>query len=71
MPVRPGWHDNYWNKIDKETEKKIRTTCPHCGSNKTYYNKQFKVWRCGKCEGSFTVKGYEEKRPWWRRIWGR
>jgi ribosomal protein L37AE/L43A len=71
MADRPEWHDSYWKKMDKETEKKLRTACPHCGSDKTYYNKQFHVWRCGKCEGSFTVKGYGDNKPWWKRIWGK
>ena len=25
MPIRPGWHDEYWKKLDKETARKIRT----------------------------------------------
>ena len=71
MPVRPGWHDEYWKRLDKETAKKIRTTCPHCGSSKTYYNQQYRTWRCGKCEASFTIKGFGDKAPWWKRIFGR
>ncbi|MFC2063435.1 hypothetical protein ACFLS8_05805 [Chloroflexota bacterium] len=47
MPIRPSWHDEYWKGLDKETASKIRTTCPRCGSSKTYYNKQFRTWRCG------------------------
>ena len=27
MPIRPGWRDEYWKQLDKETAKKIRTTC--------------------------------------------
>ena len=66
MPIRPEWSDDYWKTMDKETAKKIRTRCPKCGSDKTYYNRKFRVWRCGKCENSFTVKGYGEK--WWERL---
>ena len=71
MPVRPGWHDEYWDTLDKETARKIRTTCPRCGSSKTYYNKQFKNWRCGRCEHSFTIEGYGDKTPWWKRMFRR
>jgi ribosomal protein L37AE/L43A len=71
MSNRPGWYDKYWNQMDKETQKRMRTTCPQCGSSKTYYNKQFGVWRCGRCEASFSVKGYSEKKPWWKRLFGR
>lgn len=71
MPVRPGWHDEYWKRLDKETAKRIRTTCPRCGSSKTYYNQQYKVWRCGQCEASFTIKGFGDKAPWWKRLFGR
>jgi ribosomal protein L37AE/L43A len=57
--------------MDRDTEKNIRTTCPECGSSKTYYNERFKVWRCGKCEAAFKVSGFgEEKRPWWKRLFG-
>ena len=71
MPIRPQWSDEYWKGLDKETSRKIRTTCPRCGSSNTYYNKQFKVWRCGKCEHSFMVKGFGDKQPWWKRLFGR
>ncbi len=71
MPIRPGWHDEYWKKLDKETAKKIRTTCPHCGSANTYYNKQYQTWRCGRCEYSFVVEGIGDKAPWWKRLFGR
>ena len=67
MPGRPGWHDDYWKKLDRETARKIRTTCPRCGSAKTYYNKQFETWRCGKCEYVFSVKGLDNV-PWWKRL---
>ena len=70
MPGRPGWHDDYWKKLDRETARKIRTTCPRCGSAKTYYNKQFKTWRCGKCEYIFSVKGLDNV-PWWKRLFGK
>ena len=70
MPVRPGWHDDYWKNMDKETARKIRTTCPRCGSSRTYYNEQFQTWRCSKCEHIFVVKGLD-KVPWWRRLFGR
>ncbi len=66
MSNRPGWHDQYWNKMDKETEKRMRTMCPRCGSSQTYYNERFRSWRCGKCEHSFLVEGLEG-RPWWKR----
>ena len=68
MPGRPGWHDKYWKKLDKETQKKMRTSCPRCGSAETYYNELFKTWRCGRCEHSFLVKGYGSAMPWWKRL---
>jgi ribosomal protein S27AE len=68
MPSRPGWSDSYWKKLDKETERKLRTTCPRCGSSDTYYNKHYKTWRCGKCEHSFVVKGLTDSVSWWRRV---
>ncbi len=69
MPVRPGWSDEYWKNLDKETAKKLRTMCPRCGSANTYYNKQYQSWRCGKCENSFVVEGFNEaKKPWWKRL---
>ena len=71
MAGRPGWHDSYWKNMDKDTERKLRTLCPRCGSSQTYYNQQFKVWRCGKCEASFMVKGLDEKPPWWKRLFKR
>ncbi|MDP6043331.1 MAG: hypothetical protein QGG79_01140 [Dehalococcoidales bacterium] len=71
MPVRPGWHDDYWKSLDKETQRRIRTTCPRCGSAKTFYNEQFKNWRCGKCEHIFVIKGYGDKPPWWQRLFRR
>ncbi|MEE8418996.1 MAG: hypothetical protein V3S02_02665 [Dehalococcoidales bacterium] len=71
VPVRPGWHDDYWKNLDKETARKIRTTCPRCGSANTDYNKQYGTWRCGKCEHIFTVSGYGETKPWWKRLLGR
>ncbi len=71
MPGRPGWHDAYWKRLDEETARKIRTTCPRCGSSNTYYNEQFRTWRCGRCEYIFTVKGLDHDKPWWKRILGR
>jgi transposase-like protein len=68
MPGRPGWHDQYWKRLDKETAKKIRTTCPRCGSSDTYYNAKFHTWRCVKCEHSFVVKGVSGDTPWWKRL---
>lgn len=68
MPVRPEWYDDYWKKLDKETAQKIRTTCPRCGSADTYYNRNYKTWRCGRCEYSFRVKGLGDKGPWWKRL---
>lgn len=70
MPVRPGWNDDYWDKLDKETAKKMRTICPRCGSSKTYYIAQFGAWRCGRCEHSFVVEGLDDKVPWWKRLFG-
>ena len=70
MPSRPGWYDNYWKDLDTETARKMRTTCPKCGSTKTYYNKQYRTWRCGRCEHSFVVKGFGDV-PWWRRLFRR
>ena len=71
MSGRPNWHPEYWQKLDKETAKKVQTTCPRCGSDKTYYNARFKVWRCGKCEHSFQVAGVKDAKPWWRRLFGK
>lgn len=73
MPVRSSWGDEYWRRMDRETRRKIRTTCPRCGSADTYYNKQYRTWRCGRCEHSFVVEGYGDKLPWWQRLfrWGR
>ena len=73
MPVRSGWHDDYWKQMDKDTAKKLRTMCPRCGSSKTYYNERYQAWRCGKCEHSFVVEGLDsdEKRPWWKRLLGK
>ncbi|MBI4180517.1 MAG: hypothetical protein HY528_01135 [Chloroflexi bacterium] len=71
MPVRPGWNEEYWKQLDKETAKKLRTMCPRCGSTNTYYNKQYQSWRCGKCENSFVVEGFSERKPWWQRLLGR
>ena len=71
MAGRPGWHDAYWKNLDKDTERRLRTLCPRCGSSNTYYNEQFQVWRCGKCEASFTVKGLNDRLPWWKRLFRR
>ncbi len=71
MPARPGWHDEYWKKMDPETQRRIRSTCPRCGSSKTSYNTQFKTWRCGKCEHIFVVKGLGDDAPWWKRLFRR
>lgn len=68
MSNRPGWYPEYWKKLDRKSGGKIKTTCPRCGSDKTYYNARFKVWRCGACEHSFTVKGARTGQPWWRRL---
>ncbi len=69
---RPGWNKEYWDRMDKETARKLRTTCPRCGSDKTYYNKKFGVWRCGRCEHSWVIRGVAgEKVPWWKRLFGR
>lgn len=66
---RPWWHDNYWENLDSERSRKLRILCPHCGSDKVYFNKRFRVWRCGKCEGSFTVKVVEG--GWGKQLWDR
>jgi len=70
MPFRPSWREDYWRKINKKTATKMRTTCPRCWSANTYYNQQYKAWRCGKCENSFIVEGVSGKAPWWKRIFG-
>ena len=70
MPSRPNWNDEYWNKMDKETARKARTTCPKCGSNNTSYNAKFKVWRCNKCENTWAIKGVGSDVPWWKRMFG-
>ncbi len=67
MPSRPGWYDNYWKNLDKDTARRMRTTCPRCGSSETYYNKLYKTWRCGRCEHSFVIEWVDE-RPWWKRL---
>jgi len=59
---RPWWRDDYWKKLDWRQEKKMRTVCPYCGSDKTYYNKKYKTWRCLKCEKSFFVEGLGSKK---------
>ena len=71
MPSRPGWYDDYWENLDKDVARKIRSTCPRCGSANTQYNKRFKTWRCGRCEHIFVVKGLEEKPHWWQRLFRR
>ncbi len=74
MPVRPGWTDDYWKRLDKETSRKLRTSCPRCGSTKTHFNEQYRTWRCGRCEHSFVVEGIGGRqggRPWWKRLFGR
>ncbi|MFH1169341.1 MAG: hypothetical protein V1691_01470 [Chloroflexota bacterium] len=71
MPARPSWRDEYWKKMDRETERKIRSMCPRCGSSNTYYNLQFKTWRCGRCENIFFVKGLGDAVPWWKRLFRR
>lgn len=71
MPGRPGWHDEYWDQMDKETAKKIRSTCPRCGSSNTYYNKQYGTWRCGKCENTFVIQGIDDNKSWWKKLFKR
>jgi len=71
MPGRPGWHDEYWDQMDKETAKKIRSTCPRCGSSNTYYNKQYGTWRCGKCEHTFVIRGFDDNKSWWKKLFKR
>ncbi len=70
MPSRPSWNEEYWQKLDRDTARKVRTVCPKCGSEKTYYNEKFKIWRCAVCEHSWTLKGVGSGVPWWRRLWG-
>jgi len=70
MPIRPSWYEDYWEKQDKNVSNKIRTTCPRCGSSRTYYNQQYQVWRCGRCEHSFVIEGLKG-RPWWKRFFRR
>ena len=65
---RQTWHDDYWKKMDRQTQQKLRTSCPRCGSTNTYYNKNFKTWRCQKCEHSFIVRGVGSDKPWWKRL---
>jgi ribosomal protein S27AE len=71
MPIRPSWFEDYWDKQDKNVSDKIRTTCPRCGSSRTYYNQQYQVWRCGRCEHSFVIEGLKGRRPWWKRLFGK
>lgn len=66
MP-RPGWQDSYWKNLDRDTERKLRTTCPRCGNSNTYYNKRFRTWRCTRCEHIFIVEGLDDG-PWWKRL---
>jgi len=70
MAGRPGWHDDYWKNLDRETEKRLRTMCPRCGSASTIYNQVYRTWRCNRCEHSFVVD-LGDRRPWWKRLWGR
>ena len=70
MPIRPSWYEDYWDKQDKNVSNKMRSTCPRCGSAKTYYNQQYQTWRCGRCEHSFIIEGLKG-RPWWKRLFGR
>lgn len=67
MSGRPTWHDEYWKRLDKSTEKKLRTACPRCGSSNTYYNEHYKTWRCQNCEHSFAIRGFKDS-PWWKRL---
>ena len=71
MPIRPSWYQDYWDKQDKNVSNKVRTTCPRCGSSRTYFNQQYQVWRCGRCEHSFIIEGLKGRRPWWKRLFGR
>ena len=64
---RPWWHDSYWKRLGAQQSRQLRTTCPSCSSDKVYYNERFRIWRCGKCEGSFTLKVVEA--GWDRRVW--
>ena len=68
MPSRQTWHDDYWKKLDKKTETRLRSTCPRCGSSNTYYNKRYQTWRCQKCEHSFVIQGLGGEKPWWKRL---
>lgn len=67
MP-RPGWQDEYWDRLDEDTQRKMRTICPRCGSSKTYFNERFQTWRCGRCEHSFVIQGLDDKTSWWKRF---
>ncbi len=71
MPGRPGWNDEYWKKMDKETARKLRSRCPRCGSSNTQFSRQYGTWRCGKCEHIFVVQGLGDDRPWWKRLFKR
>ncbi len=71
MPGRANWYDDYWKNLDEAAARRLRTRCPRCGSTKTYYNQQYGTWRCGRCEHSFHVQGVKDKRPWWKRWFGR
>ena len=42
--------------MDWRQERRTRTTCPFCGSDRTYYNENYKTWKCLKCEKSFDVE---------------
>lgn len=57
---RPWWRDDYWKKMDWRQERRMRTTCPFCGSGRTYYNEKYRTWKCLECEKSFVV---EDLRP--------
>jgi ssDNA-binding Zn-finger/Zn-ribbon topoisomerase 1 len=71
MPSRPNWNEEYWHKMDKQSALKIRTSCPKCGSEKTYYNEKFKVWRCIVCEHAWKINGIGSGVPWWKRLFGK
>lgn len=67
---RPWWYFEYWNKLSWRQERKMRTSCPYCGNNRTYYNAHYKTWKCLVCEKSFIVHGlpYTGKGQLGRRV---
>lgn len=52
----PRREDEFYAARKEERLGLLKPLCPYCGRGKRlYYNKVFKVWRCGWCEASFPI----------------